>query len=192
MPDLFSQGDPWSELSDLAADMTKDLPPAIRKVIDTAIANGWELNPPGMTVCLRLNHPSDPVADPVYATWSVGRTKTGKLSYRFDSCCTRGLQPLSGSDLLDYLADPTLGHPLQEELEEEYDAKEAVKAEKAREKAAKWDQKESPEANTIRSLGGEFVRLETERRGRKATPSPRGNTASKPPAKPLRIQAPKA
>jgi len=190
MTEPLFKPDPGSELSDLAADMTGDLPPQIRKTIDTAIANGWELNPPGMTVTLRLNHPSDDAADPVYITWTVGRTPRGKLSFKFDSCATRGLMPLTGADLLEYLADPTLGHPLVEELEEAYEAKEAKKAEK-RELPA-WDKKESPESNTIRSLGGEFLRLETERRGRNATPSPQGTTASKPQVTPLRIQAPKA
>ena len=122
-----------SDLADLCEELTKDLSPAIRRVIDAAVENGWELNKPGMTLCLRLNHPSDELAMPVYVSWVVGRTAKGKLSFRFDSCCTSGLDSLSGADLLEYLADPTVVYPEPEESE--------------------WDESKSKAENVAKILG---------------------------------------
>lgn len=104
-----------SDLSDLASDVAKDLPAQVRKVIDAAIENGWTLNKPGMTLALRLNHPTDELAQPVYITWVVSRTPTGRLSFKHDSCGTKGLHPLSGADLIEYLKDPTVVYPVEDE-----------------------------------------------------------------------------
>lgn len=204
-----------SDLSDLAADVTKDLPIGVRKVIDAALANGWELNKPGMTVALRLNHPTDELAQPVFITWYVGRTPKGALSFKFSSCATQGLIPLSGADLLEYLADPTVIYPTHEEAakaEAEYDDSEWEK------RTPKWDANATPVQNVVNQLHGQMIGLENttaadlmrEQRARLLAPpsdgpsqdakSPQdsgqasGNSA--PPiamqsARPLRIQAPK-
>lgn len=181
-----------SDLSDLAADVSKDLPASVRKVIDAAIENGWELNAPGVTLCLRLNHPTDDIAQPVYVTWTVGRTAKGNLSFRFMSCGTRGLVPLSGADLLEYLEDATVGYPLPEELEADYDAKERAK----KDKGSEWNRRETPEYNTMKALGGEAISIDVEKpaRGRRAQAAPRPSASQPPksPAPPLRVSAPKA
>lgn len=151
-----------SDLSDLAADVAKDLPASVRRVIDTAIKNGWELNAPGVTLTLRLNHPSDELAVPVYVTWAVGRTPKGNLSFRVDSCGTRGLVPLSGKDLLEYLEDPTIAYPVAEELEAEQEEKARKKAERDAKngKGAGWDSKATDGQNLRVQLGAEPVAIE--------------------------------
>lgn len=100
------------ELEELLDDVAAELPLPVRKVLRAAEDHGWKLNPPGLTLALRLNHPEDILAQPVYITWQVGRTPTGKLSMKHYSCGTQGLQPLSGKDLLEYLADPSVIYPL--------------------------------------------------------------------------------
>lgn len=140
-----------SDLADLTADMTKDFPSHIRRILDTALVNGWELNPPGMTLALRLNHPTDPLADPVYVVWTVGRTPVGRMSYRFSSAGTRGLVPLSGADLLVYLGDPTVAYPVTEELEAGLEA---------RTKPPEWDRHAPPEVNLMRQLQGTLIAVE--------------------------------
>lgn len=144
-----------SELSDLLQDMTKDLPPAIRKVIDTAVENGWELNKPGLTVALRLNHPTDELAQPVYAMWVVSRTPKGALSYRFDSCGTKGQVPLKGPELLDYLKDPTTVYMTDEDI--------AVRAREIELKTKPWSDRKTEIENVKEQLGGQVVAIEIDR-----------------------------
>jgi hypothetical protein len=110
-----------TDLADLAFDVAGDLPAQVRKVIDTAVTNGWELNKPGMTLALRLNHPTDELAQPVYILWAVGKTPTGRMSFKFVSCGTAGLVPLTGPDLLEYLADPTVIYKTDEDIEQEWE-----------------------------------------------------------------------
>jgi hypothetical protein len=198
-----------SDLADLAADLTKDLPLTARKVIDAALANGWELNPPGMTVALRLNHPTDSLAQPVYITWHVGRTPKGAMSFKFSSCGTQGLVRLTGADLLQYLEDPTVIYPTDEEAAEaeaDYDATQWEKG------TPKWDDKASPIQNVVNQMHGQVIAVESttaadlmrEQKVRLLTPevssppdtpmstsatSPRDSASS---VRPLRIQAPKA
>lgn len=146
-----------SDLADLAADVTKDLPIGVRKVIDTALANGWELNKPGMTVALRLNHPTDELAQPVYITWYVGRTPKGALSLKFSSCGTQGLIPLTGADLLEYLADPTVIYPTDEEAakaEADYDDREWEK------RTPKWDTNASAIQNVVGQMHGQVIAVQ--------------------------------
>lgn len=64
-----------------------------------------------MTIALRLDHPTLADAYPVYISWVLGRTPKGALSWKFGSCGTRSLMPLSGADLLVYLEDPTVVLP---------------------------------------------------------------------------------
>lgn len=167
-------------LAELLSDMRAELPANIRKVVNTALENDWELNKPGVTIALRLNHPKDELADPVYITWVVGRTASGKISYRFDSCGTRGLVPLSGADLLEYLADPTVAYVVAEEREKEMD-------DKARNPP--WKVDDTPERNTIRQLGGTLLGIQREYAPR--VTSKAGVAPSPVSAKPLRVMLPK-
>ena len=149
-----------SDLSDLAEEVAKDLPFQVRKTIDTAIEAGWQLNGPGMTLALRLNHPTDDLAQPVYITWVVGRTPKGNLSFRFDSCGTRGLVPLSGADLLEYLDDPTVIYPTDAEIEESSADRDAKAAEKEDEKRGTWDSKKDQITNLNVQLGARVVSIQ--------------------------------
>lgn len=178
-----------SDLADLAADVAGELPAQVRKVIDAAVSNGWELNKPGMTLALRLNHPTDDLADPVYITWTVGRTPTGRLSFKFMSCSTRGLVPLSGADLLEYLADPTTVYMTDEDVKAA-DAAHAAK-EAAKEPPA-WDKHKDQMSNLQATIGATVVKVE--RQSAIATaPPPSVNRAPLRVAAPaLRVQAPKA
>lgn len=100
-----------TELEGILEDLGAELPPNVRKTLQAAIEHGWELNKPGMTIALRLNHPVLADAYPVYISWILGRTPKGALSWKFGSCGTRSLIPLNGADLLVYLADPTVVLP---------------------------------------------------------------------------------
>lgn len=187
-----------SDLSDLAAEVSKDLPAQIRKVIDQAVEYGWELNAPGMTLALRLNHPTDDLAQPVYITWVVGRTPKGKLSFKFMSCGTAGLSSLSGADLLEYLADPTTVYMSDEDIreaDEETRKREAAQADK---KAGDWDSKLGTAENLGRQLGAGVLRVERttaaeiikDQKARITAPSVRPTEGPLTPVKPLRVQIP--
>jgi hypothetical protein len=155
----------------------------VRKVIGTAIENGWELNKPGMTLALRLNHPTDDLAQPVYITWAVSRTASGRLSFRFVSCGTQGLVPLSGADLLEYLADPTVIYKTDEDIAEA----------DAQRKQPPWDMGASPEKNLMTQLGATIITIEADRKPRAPTARPVAEVKPSPvSATPLRIQIPKA
>jgi hypothetical protein len=129
-----------SELADLIADVSNNLSPAIRKILDAAVENGWELAKPGMTLCLRLDNPADELALPVYACWVVGRSPSGKMSFRFSSSATSGLNPLSGADLVEYLKDPTVVYPDPPEKTE-----------------VPWDETLSPAGNLVKVLDAKPV-----------------------------------
>jgi hypothetical protein len=139
-----------SDLADLAFEVAGDLPANVRKVIDTATREGWDLNPPGMTLALRLNHPTDDLAQPVYIVWAVGRTAKGRMSFRFDSAGTRGLVPLNGVELLEYLSDPTIAITMDEEAQGDLES---------REKPPAWDDSKPPERNVADVLGGTIVSI---------------------------------
>lgn len=173
-----------TELADLAFDVAGDLPATARKVIDTATANGWELNLPGMTLCLRLNHPSDELAQPVYVTWVVGRTQQGRMSFKFFSCATRGLVPLSGADLLEYLVDPTVTYLTPEDIAE-IDAK-VLKSKQ--ESLPPWDDRKSPAVNVQTVLGAAPLQID-----KALAAPPRTQTAVAPsgPVRALRVRVPK-
>jgi hypothetical protein len=182
-----------SDLADLAADVTGDMPVQVRKVINAAIEHGWELNKPGMTLALRLNHPTDELADPVYITWTVGRTPTGRLSFKFMSCATRGLVPLSGADLLEYLEDPTVAYMTDEDVKAA-DVAQASK-EAAKEPPA-WDKRKDQMSNLQATIGASVLRVETPRSPRASKPQAPAKPVSGAPlrvaAPALRVQAPKA
>ncbi len=93
------------------ASIKTELPPAVQRTIDAAAEHGWELGGPGLTFTVQFVKPSDPLALPVYASWAVGRSDSGKLSFRFQSSGTSGLQPLNSRDLIAYLQDPTVVYP---------------------------------------------------------------------------------
>jgi hypothetical protein len=93
------------------ASIKTELPPAIQRCLDAAGERGWELTGPGLTFTVQFEKPSDPMALPVYGAWTVGRTDSGKLSYRFQSSGTSGLHPLNSKDLIAYLEDPTVVYP---------------------------------------------------------------------------------
>jgi hypothetical protein len=99
-------------LSDLAADeLTGPLPPRVAKVLDTAAANGWVPNGKGITLCVRLDHPTDEDAVPFYVTWQLAISPEGKRSWRFWNAGAANFQPLNYSDVLTYLADPSVIWP---------------------------------------------------------------------------------
>jgi hypothetical protein len=104
------------DLEDIIDDLGAEMSVMVRKTIKAAIENGWLLNKPGMTVALRLDHPTMKDAYPVYIAWALAKTPTGKLSWRFSSCGTKSLVPLSGAELIEYLADPTLVMPSDDPL----------------------------------------------------------------------------
>src|ERR1700761_5890221 len=137
-----------SELEDLLSDVGAELTPAVRKTIQTAIDSGWELNSPGLTLALRLNHPTDDLALPVYITWTVGRTPKGKLSLRAFSCGTQGLRKLSGADLLEYLQDPTVAYALPDEAQDDREGPELED---------KWDPSKSTMENLEATMGARVV-----------------------------------
>lgn len=170
-----------SDLADLAFDVAGDLPAQVRKVIDTATVNGWELNQPGLTIALRLNHPTDELAQPVYITWAVSRSPTGRMSFKFFSCGTRGMVQLTGSDLLEYLVDPTITYLTPDDIAE-IDAK-ALKT--AQESLPSWDAKKSPTVNLQTVLGASPLSID-----KILAQPPKPVSAPKPGAVPLRVKAP--
>lgn len=95
-------------LESILYDLAAEMPVNVRKTLNAAIGHGWELCEPGMTVALRFDHPTLEYAAPVYIVWAAGRTPKGALSFKFVSCGTRSLIPLSGAELLEYLEDPTV------------------------------------------------------------------------------------
>lgn len=146
-----------SDLADLAEQLTKDLPIAARRVIDKALECGWELNKPGMTVALRLNHPTDELAQPVYITWVVSRTAKGQVSFRFDSCGTKGLHKLKPADLLEYLEDPTTVYDTDEDLETRHD-------EWLARQRPKWDENAPAPINVAARLDGTIAGITSDKK----------------------------
>lgn len=177
-----------TDLADLAEALTKDLPIAARKVIDKALECGWELNKPGMTVALRLNHPTDELAQPVYITWVVSRTAKGAISFRFDSCGTKGLTTLKPADLLEYLEDPTVIYPTDEDLDE-------VEQKLEDKNRKKWDDQAPATINIKNQLGAQVIGIEVDKRKKTFSQIMRQNTtgtqSTTPSAPPIRVTAPK-
>ena len=103
-----------ADLEGILDDLKAELPANVRKTLKAAIDNGWELHKPGMTIAIRFDHPTLDDAPPVYLSWAIGRTPKGSMSWRFQFCGTKSLIPLSGAELLEYLADPTLVLPSDE------------------------------------------------------------------------------
>ena len=138
-----------SDLADLIQDIGGEMPLAIKKVLKAAEENGWELNKPGVTICLRLNKPDDPdgIAAPIYVSWVLKRTPTGKLGLGFDSCSTASLVPLRPADILEYLADPTVI------LLDDADIQKASDAHDERIRP-KWDDQAPAEINIVNRLRG--------------------------------------
>jgi hypothetical protein len=99
------------DLESVLSELGAELPVNVRKTLKAAVENGWRLNKPGITIALRLDHPTLEDAYPVYIAWELGRTPTGKISWRFQSCGTKSLNSLSGAELLEYMADPSLTMP---------------------------------------------------------------------------------
>lgn len=182
------EADPASDLAQLAEDVAGDLPAQVRKVITTALASGWVLNKPGMTLALRLSKPDDELAQPVYISWVVGRTATGRMSFRFQSCGTKGLVPLSGADLLEYLADPTVIYLTEADIEE----LEAKARHKAMDKP--WNDRLDLYDNLKNQLGATVIKIEVDRKPRTYN-RPSQATGAKPStasvgATPLRVKIP--
>ncbi len=142
-----------SDLSDLAEELTKDLPLGARKVIDKAVENGWELNAPGMTVVIRLNHPTDDLAAPLYVCWVAKRTPKGKIGFNFVSASTATMVPMRPADVLEYLEDPTVAYTLAEEAQAEAEAKM---------NNPPWDDKAELTVNLKRQLGAEIIAIESD------------------------------
>lgn len=141
------------DLARLIEDIGGSMPPAVKKVLKAAEENGWELNRPGMTLCLRFNHPTDELASPLYISWVLKRTPTGKLGLGFDSCSTASLVPLRPADVLEYLSDPTVI------LMDDADIEEASAKHDERVRP-KWDDNAPPEINVIQRLRGGALNAE--------------------------------
>ena len=175
-----------SDLEDLLSDVVGDFPIGVRKVVNAAVEHGWKLNAPGVTMALRLNHPTDEAAMPVYITWVVGRTPKGALSFKHFSCGTKGLHKLSASDLLEYLADPTVVYQLPDDAEADGEDFE---------ESPPWSDKATPEENVSAQLGATFVRHEKrtaadimqDQKERLTSAAPTGLRVAAPP---LRVAAP--
>jgi hypothetical protein len=95
----------------VSEDMDAAVTPQVRKILETAEANGWSENG-ATTLVIRLSKPGDPLAKPFYMKWDLaGRTAKGKPSWRFQGSRAANGQPLNLSDALVYLSDPSVIHP---------------------------------------------------------------------------------
>lgn len=186
-------------LLDLVQDLAGELPIGPRKVLKKALECGWQVNPPGGTFVIRLNHPTDDLAEPVYMSWVVRRTPSGKVGFSFDSCGTRGLHSLRPSEIEDYLEDPSSIYPTVEELETAADEKWAK---------TKWDDRKDAAENMKAMLGTEVIAVEDDRPGKETAaqilarakkareaakekpPSTSPSPAAPSPARALRVQLP--
>lgn len=87
------------------------LPAGVKKIIDAAESEGWELNGKGVTLAIRLDR-GEPWDLPAYVCWQVGVTPTGKVSFTSGKGGTMN-QPLTATEMIDYLSDPTVVYPVQ-------------------------------------------------------------------------------
>jgi hypothetical protein len=97
-----------TELVEMVTDEGLPLPPRVRKILDTAKAEGWQLNGKGATFALRFDKPDDVLAVPFFMMWQLVPGTEGKLSWRFMNAATATLQPLNYNDALKYLQDTTV------------------------------------------------------------------------------------
>lgn len=103
-----------TELVSLVTDEGLPLPSRVRKVLDTAKAEGWHLNGKGATFAIRLDKDGDDLAVPFFMIWQLIPGTDGKVSWRFMNAATATLQPMTYGDSLAYLADPTLIYPSED------------------------------------------------------------------------------
>ena len=112
MPD-----DPWGEPERglVIGDSLETVPARLRKVLEAAEDNGWEMSKTGCTAVLRLHRPADEVALPFYVRWDLLRIgkegKEGKLSWRYHSAMAQNGQKLNYNDVFDYIEHPEYIHP---------------------------------------------------------------------------------
>jgi hypothetical protein len=92
----------------------KILPATIRGTLEHAAEHGWELHGQGATIAFRLDRSQDELDMPVYASWEIGNTPTGKPSWRAGK---GGIptRPLAISDVKEYLEDPSVGYVLEDD-----------------------------------------------------------------------------
>lgn len=142
------------------------LPASIRKVLEAAQGEGWDLHGKGATIAFRLDRAQDDLDLPCYVQWEIGVTPKGAQSFRSG----KGGVPhaaLSASDVLEYLADPTTVYPLEDEPDEPETPAEPL------EDAPPWDTSKTDEQNLCASLGAEVV-------SDKPKPRPLGVTSTTP------------
>ena len=95
----------------VSEELDSALTPQVRKILETAEANGWSENG-ATTLVIRLSKPADPLAKPFFLKWELaGRTKAGKPSWRFQGARANNGQPLNLGDALIYLEDSSVVHP---------------------------------------------------------------------------------
>lgn len=133
------------ELRELA--LWEILPASIRKALDLAEAEGWQLHGKGATIAFRLDRGEDELDLPAYAIWEIGKTPKGAISFRSGKGGVPHMK-LSTSDLTEYLQDPTVVYPLEAEPEPE--------PEKPQEDAPPWDTSD-PSGSLLRALGATVI-----------------------------------
>lgn len=108
MPD-----DPWDEpLTSLAIDDALEVVPArLRKALEAAQENGWELGPTGCTAVMRLYKPGDTIALPFFVRWDLVKTKGDKWSWRFHGSMAQNGQRMNYNDIFSYIEDPQVIYP---------------------------------------------------------------------------------
>jgi len=111
MPD-----DPWGDPEPglVIGDSLETVPARLRKALEAAEDNGWEMSKTGCTAVLRLVRPADEVALPCYARWDLIRTPKGQLSWRFHSAMAKNGQRMNYNDLFEYFSDPSVIYPEDE------------------------------------------------------------------------------
>lgn len=113
------------------------LPSEIRKVLESAAADGWQLHGKGASIAFRLDKEDDELALPLYLFWQIGKTPTGRVSFRAGSAGTPIMAPMSIADAIAYMADPTLIWPDEEGNDSERaDGEEAAKPESSESSAS--------------------------------------------------------
>jgi hypothetical protein len=95
----------------VSEDLDSALSPQVRKILESAEANGWSENA-ATTLVIRLHKPDDSLAKPFFLRWDlVGRTAKGKPSWRFQGARAAIGQALNLADALLYLEDTAVIHP---------------------------------------------------------------------------------
>lgn len=90
-------------------DLDSALTSRVRKILDTAEANGWQ--PSYHSFAVRFSKPDDPLARPWFARWDLHKSPDGKRSWRFAGARASNGQALGYSDVLVYIQDSSVIYP---------------------------------------------------------------------------------